>query len=107
MKHIVGKALFIGLTAFAAQASAGVPPNVHIAYPYPGMTQSNYVKVSFTVTCPGGSYSVKWGFDGASTGGATFYDNFNTQFLHKLPTGWHVVHVSSTCGEDAVRFFVN
>jgi hypothetical protein len=107
MKYIWAKALFIGLTAFAAQASASVPPNVHIAYPYPGMTQSNYFKTSFTVTCPGGQHSVRWLFDGAVVGSATFYDNFNAQFLHKLPTGWHVVQVISTCGQDAVRFIVN
>jgi len=107
MKNLLGGAFLVASIAVAGSSSGTVPPNVHIAYPIPGSPNSNYFKVSFTVTCQGGQNGVKWGFDGSSVGSATFYDNFNSQFLHKLPTGWHTVDVSASCGQDQVRFFVN
>lgn len=107
MRKIIAGALLMGLLGLAEETTAAVPPNVHIAYPIPGSAQSNYIKVSFTVTCPGGPQNVRWGFDGTPVGSATFYDNFNSQFLHKLPSGWHIVQVWSSCGEDRARFFVN
>jgi len=103
---LISGAFFASLLV-AGASSAVVNAPVSIAYPISGSTNQNYFKVSFTVTCPGGGHTVKWGFDGASVGGATFYDNFNTQFLHKLPTGWHVLDVVSTCGAEHMRFFVS
>jgi hypothetical protein len=94
--------------AFSGSSSAVVNPPVSIAYPISGSANNNYFKVSFSVTCPGGSNTVRWGFDSTYSGGAaTFYDNFNTQFLHKLPTGWHVVDVVATCGQEHMKFYVN
>lgn len=95
--------------AVAGSSSAVINPPVSIAYPISGSANNNYFKVSFTVTCPGGSNSVKWGFDGfaMAVGSATFYDNFNTQFLHKLPTGWHSIDVVASCGQEHMKFFVN
>lgn len=98
----------VGL-AFAGPSSAVINPPVSIAYPISGSANNNYFKVSFTVTCPGGSNSVKWGFDGGTIplGSAAFYDNFNTQFLHKLPTGWHSIDVVASCGQERMKFYVN
>lgn len=94
--------------ALSSTGSAVVNPPVSIAYPISGSANNNYFKVSFTVTCPGGNYTVKWGFDGVySVGSATFYDNFNTQFLHKLPTGWHSIDVIASCGQEHMKFYVN
>lgn len=104
-------ALLVGLLA-AGASSAVVNPPVSIAYPISGSANNNYFKVSFTVTCPGGGNSVKWSFDAGTTtatavGSATFYDNFNTQFLHKLPSGWHTLDVVASCGQEHMKFFVN
>jgi hypothetical protein len=107
MKRILAGAVVMALFGSAPESSAAVPPNVHIAYPIPGSAQANYVKVSFTVTCAGGPRNVRWGFDGNVVGSATFYDNFNSQFLHKLPSGVHVAQVWSSCGEDRVQFVVH
>ena len=100
-------ALMVGLLA-ASASSAVVNAPVSIAYPISGSANNNYFQLSFTVPCPGGMNSVKWAFDTTSSiGGATFYDNFNTQFLHKLPSGWHTIDVVATCGQEHMRFFVN
>jgi len=106
-KVTMAGALLVGLLA-AGASSAVVNAPVNIAYPINASANSNYFKVSFTVTCPGGMNSVKWAFDTSnSVGGATFYDNFNTQFLHKLPSGWHTIDVWASCGEEHMKFFVN
>ncbi|HKO46201.1 MAG TPA: hypothetical protein VJV79_00670 [Polyangiaceae bacterium] len=106
-KLITSGALLVGLLA-AGASSAVVNPPVSIAYPISGSANNNYFKVSFTVTCPGGMHTVKWAFDTTnSVGAATFYDNFNTQFLHKLPSGWHTIDVVSTCGQEHMKFYVN
>jgi hypothetical protein len=103
---LVAGAFLVSLFTVGA-SSAVVNPPVSIAYPISGSGNQNYFKVSFTVTCPGGMNSVRWLFDSAtSIGGATFYDNFNTQFLHKLPTGWHTLDVFATCGEEHMKFYV-
>jgi len=106
-KAMMAGVLLVGLLA-AGASSAVVNPPVSIAYPISGSANNNYFKVSFTVTCPGGMNTVKWGFDSTtSAGGATFYDNFNTQFLHKLPTGWHTLDIFATCGQEHMKFYVN
>jgi hypothetical protein len=98
-------ALVLALVAPAAHAVVNAP--VNIAYPVAGSANDNYFKVAFSVTCPGGQNTVKWGFDGAGIGFSTYYDNFNAQFLHKLPTGWHTVDVWTDCGQDSAPFYVN
>ena len=45
--------------------------------------------------------------DGNGIGSSEYYDNFNAQFLHKLPTGWHTFEVYTDCGQDVVKFWVN
>jgi hypothetical protein len=108
MKNLsVFSALLVGVLA-ATTGSAAINPPVSIAYPIANSSNNNYFKVSFTVTCPGGQNTVKWSFDGAlAVGSATFYDNFNTQFLHKLPSGWHSIDVIASCGQERMKFFVN
>ncbi len=76
-----------------------------ITDPSPGVLKSAYFTSSFSVTCGGGSHSVKWGFDGGpAVGNATFYDQTSVQFVHKLPGGAHVFWVKSDCGENRVKF---
>jgi len=100
-------ALLVGLFA-AGASSAVVNAPVNIAYPISGGSNNNYFKVSFSVTCPGGMNKVQWAFDTTNVvGNATFYDNFNTQFLHKLPSGWHTIDVLASCGQEHMKFFVN
>jgi hypothetical protein len=77
-----------------------------ITNPGPGKLDSAYITASFSVTCGGGSHSVKWGFDGNGIGGAEFYDQITVQFVHKLPGGPHTFFVSSDCGDDRVEFNV-
>lgn len=108
MKKSLSLAAAVALSlCLASVASAVVNAPVNIAYPIDNSSNDNYVKFAFSVTCPGGQNTVKWGFDGTSIGGATYYDNFNAQFLHKLPNGWHKFHVATDCGDDVVKFFVN
>jgi len=108
MRKVMVVATLSASLLVAGASSAVINPPVSIAYPISGSANNNYFKVSFTVTCPGGANSVKWAFDTtASVGGATFYDNFNTQFLHKLPSGWHTLDVVATCGQEHMKFFVN
>ena len=73
--------------------------------PAPGF-KSAYFTASFSVTCSGGSHSVKWGFDGRSLGRASFYDEFSAQFTWKLPKGNHTFWVQSDCGENKVQFVI-
>lgn len=95
------------VAALSAPAYAVVNAPVNIAYPIDLDSYDNYVTVSFSVTCPGGENTAKWAFDGNGFGSSTYYDNFNAQFLHKLPGGWHTFEVYTDCGSDAVKFFVN
>jgi hypothetical protein len=98
-------ASLIVLFVVAGTANAFNAP-VNIASPVNGSTVTNYFYSSFTTTCPGGQHSVKWMLDGVSTGSASFYNTAGVHFAHKLPTGWHTLFVSSTCGQDQVRFYV-
>ena len=108
MKNVTMIGLFLVGMFAAGASSAVINPPVSIAYPISGSSNNNYFKVSFTVTCPGGMNKVHWAFDTTNTvGDATFYDNFNTQFLHKLPTGWHTIDVLASCGQEHMKFFVN
>lgn len=102
MKKLLLAAAF--LLAGSAQA-ANAP--VNIAYPINGGSVNNYFHSYFTTTCSGGSYTVKWLVDGVLVGSSTFYDTASVQFANKLPTGWHVLQVFSSCGQDTVKFYVN
>jgi hypothetical protein len=103
---LLALALVFAFAAAPAQAVVNAP--VNIAYPIMHNAYDNYVTFAFSVTCPGGQNTVKWGFDSGPTfGGSTYYDNFNAQLLHKLPTGWHTFDVYTDCGTDQVKFFVN
>lgn len=87
---------------------------VNIVYPINGETlpktdpackiKSAYFAASFSVTCGGGPGTVSWGFDKSTLGKASFYDEFSSQFVWKLPTGAHTFWVESTCGKNAVKF---
>jgi hypothetical protein len=78
-----------------------------ITDPVPVGLKSAYFTASFSVTCGGGSHSVKWGFDGGpAVGSVTFYDQTSVQFVHKLPAGSHVFWVKSDCGENKVKFTI-
>lgn len=106
MKKLVLATILVGVCSIAGAAFAVVNAPVNIAYPIAGASVKNYFTVSFSTTCPGGQNSVKWGFDGAGIGSSTFYDNFNSQFLHKLPVGTHTFDVWSSCGQERVVFNV-
>lgn len=115
MKKLYILAIAAVLFVLAGAAQAQTPVNIvypidggsyPITNPAPGALLSAYFTSSFSVTCPGGPWSVKWGFDSASVGGATFYDQFSAQFVHKLPGGWHTFWVSSDCGDSKVRFYI-
>lgn len=110
MKKLYILAIAAVLFVLAGAAQAQTPVNIvypidggsyPITNPAPGALLSAYFTSSFSVTCPGGPWSVKWGF-----GGATFYDQFSAQFVHKLPGGWHTFWVSSDCGDSKVRFYI-
>ncbi|WP_339133884.1 MAG: hypothetical protein WGN25_13940 [Candidatus Electrothrix sp. GW3-4] len=92
-------------------------PIIRIVYPiegesYPvlqsdGLASSAYVTASLSITAAGGPHKVKWGFDDTPIGGATFYDQFSTQFVWDLPAGEHTLHV--VCckgGKEAVNFVI-
>jgi hypothetical protein len=55
------------------------------------------------VTCDG-DHTVTWGFDSTTVGSATFYDQFSSQFVHKLGGGTHKFWVDSNCGSSSVTF---
>lgn len=103
------------LFVLAGAAQAQAPVNIvypidgssyPITGPAPGPLSSAYFTSSFSVTCPGGPWSVRWGFDATTVGGGTFYDMFSSQFVHKLPGGWHTFWVTSDCGDSRVRFHI-
>ena len=78
-----------------------------ITGPAPGVLNSAYITSSFSVTCPGGAYLVKWGFDNQQIGYARFYDQLSEQQVWKLPGGTHVFWVDAgRCGGDKVEFKV-
>lgn len=94
-----------GLAAASiAIAQAQVP--VNISYPISGGSYTNYFTSKFDVTCSGGPYTVKWGFDSTTLGSSSYYDHFSGQFGYKLPSGPHTFFVSTTCGSDSVSFQV-
>ena len=93
------------LLSLSSAANAANAP-VNIAYPVNGASVTNYFYSSFTTTCAGGAYSVTWYLDGVQAGNGTFYDTAGVHFAQKLPTGWHSLQVISSCGQDAVRFYV-
>jgi hypothetical protein len=101
------------LFALAGAAQAQAPVNIvypidggtyPITNPAPGALFSAYFTSSFSVTCSGGPWDVRWGFDGTTVGSATFYDQFTSQFVHKLPGGTHIFWVLSDCGDQRVKF---
>ncbi len=101
------------LFAFAGMAHAQAPVNIvypidggtyPITNPAPGPLESAYFTSSFSVTCQGGPYNVRWGFDSTTIGSAVFYDEYTTQFTHKLKGGDHLFWVISDCGESRVSF---
>lgn len=113
MKKLAFAIAALALCLVAAPAGAQAPVNIvypidggiyPITDPLPGALFSAYFTSSFSVTCPGGQHSVKWGFDNTTVGSATFYDQFSAQFVHKLPGGDHIFWVSSSCGDSRVRF---
>ena len=105
MKQLV-LALFVLALGCAASGVFAANAPVNIVYPIQRDTYANYVTFEFSTTCPGGPNDVKWALDGTGLGSGEFYDTFNAQFQHKLPPGWHVFEVFSSCGQDAVKFFV-
>ena len=105
MKNSLVLAFLLSACAVNTVASAANAP-VNIAYPINGSNVSNYFHSSFTTTCGGGSYTVKWYLDGTLIGSGSFYDTAGVHFQHKLPTGWHSLQVVSSCGQDAVKFYV-
>lgn len=113
MKRTLGLALAaVALAALPALAQAPVD----IVYPISGATypitdppigplRSAYFTSSFGLTCAGGPHKVQWGFDGApAVGQASFYDQYSTQFVDKLPGGIHLFWVKADCGSKEVRF---
>lgn len=102
IKHLL---LGVGLLASTASFAANAP--VNIVYPIDGNSYSNYFSLSFSTTCPGGAYGVKWGIDSTTLGSGSFYDQQSTQFSHKQPSGWHSFWVKSSCGYEIVKFYVN
>ncbi len=105
MKKSILLITLMSLFSLTSGANAANAP-VNIAYPINGALVTNYFYSSFTTTCPGGAYSVKWYLDSTLIGNGTFYDTAGVHFAHKLPTGWHSLLVISSCGQDAVKFYV-
>lgn len=115
MKKLYVLVIAAVLFALAGAAQAQAPVNIvypidggtyPITDPAPGALLSAYFTSSFSVTCPGGQHSVKWGFDNTTVGSATFYDMFSAQFVHKLPGGTHIFWVTSSCGDSRVKFSI-
>jgi hypothetical protein len=101
--------LFVLAGAAQAQAPVNIVYPINggvypITNPAPGPLLSAYFTSSFSVTCPGGPWAVRWGFDSTTVGSANFYDQFTSQFVHKLPGGTHVFWVVSDCGDERVKF---
>ena len=113
MKKLAFAAVALAFCLAAAPAFAQAPVNIvypidggvyPIMNPAPGPLLSAYFTSSFSVTCQGGQHTVKWGFDATTVGTATFYDQYSTQFVHKLPGGNHLFWVNSDCGDSRVKF---
>ncbi len=108
MKKLILASVFLSFSALLIQTDAiAANAPVNIAYPINNSTVKNYFHSYFTTTCAGGQYSVKWILDSTLIGTSTFYDVASVQFAHKLPTGWHSLQVISSCGQDAVKFYVS
>lgn len=116
MTKLFSTIVAVGIVCLAGWAYADQVP-VNIVYPInnhtypitdpaPGGLASAYITASFGTTCGGGSHEVKWGFDSAMLGQATFYDQMSVQLVHKLPGGAHVFWVESTCGANKVTFSI-
>ena len=95
----------VSLFSLTGAANAANAP-VNIAYPVNGASVTNYFYSSFTTTCQGGAYSVAWYLDSTLVGSGSFYDTAGVHFAQKLQTGWHSLQVISSCGQDAVKFYV-
>ncbi|KAJ3126350.1 hypothetical protein HK098_007614 [Nowakowskiella sp. JEL0407] len=107
MKFSFQALVFVVFAVFTlTPTSATINAPVNIAFPLSGGTVTNYFDTSFTVTCPGGANYVKYGFDGSSIGYSEFYDTIGVHFHYKLPAGWHVLYVSTSCGDEKMKFQV-
>lgn len=115
MKKLGFAIVVLALCLAAAPAFAQAPVNIvypidlglyPVTGPAPGPLSAAYITSSFSVTCQGGQHKVEWGFDLASVGQATFYDQYSTQFVHKLSGGSHDFWVVSDCGDSKVKFEV-
>jgi hypothetical protein len=113
MKKLAFAFAVLALSLATAPVFAQTPVNIvypihggtyPITGPAPGVLGSAYFTSSFSVTCPGGQHNVEWGFDSTSVGKATFYDQFTSQFVHKLGGGSHTFWVTSSCGDSRVKF---
>jgi hypothetical protein len=115
MKKVLGAIILFSLFGLAGATHAQAPVNIvypitggtyPIQNPAPGPLSSAYITSSFSVTCQGGSHTVRWGFDGTTIGSAVFYDQLSEQQVWKLPGGSHLFWVSSDCGYQEVKFAV-
>lgn len=119
---VAKQSLATGLILAAAMAvlpgSAQAQASVNIVYPIsgasypitdpaPGSLSSAYFTASFSVTCKG-DHKVEWGFDTATVGTESFYDQTSVQLVHKLPGGRHVfwVKADKICGSSQVGFLI-
>jgi len=101
------KPLLVGISLLASSSLYAANAPVNIVYPIDGNSYSNYFNLSFSTTCPGGAYSVKWGIDSSTLGSGSFYDQQSTQLAYKQSSGWHSFWVKTSCGYDIVKFYVN
>lgn len=104
MKKTALSAAFLLLVMASAVNAANAP--VNIAHPINGSSITNYFHSSFTTTCSGGGYTVRWLIDNILVGNSAFYDSASIDFDFKAPTGWHTLQVISSCGQDIVKFYV-
>jgi hypothetical protein len=90
---------------------------INIVYPIEGGTfpksdpacgsKASYFTASFSTTCSGGDFKVRWGFDKDLLGSGEYYDQMSAQFVWKLPEGKHTFWVeSSKCEREEVEFFI-
>ena len=90
-------------------------PVIKIVYPIEGGTypivesdslaSSAYFTASFCITAAGGPHKVKWGFNGNSTGVATFFDQISSQFTYELSAGEHQLNVICSTGQKEEVYF--
>ena len=116
MKKLYGAIVVATVAGFANPVSAANKVNIvypinggsyPITDPAPGSLRSAYITASFGVTCTGGPWDVKWGFDTTTIGSTKIYDQMSEQQVWKLPGGSHVFWVNaSKCGKEEVKFSV-